>query len=76
MYLLIVVFPIGSVVKIPPANVGMWLQFLGQKDSFEKEMANSSILAWKTQWTEEPDGIQFMRLKRASHDLATKQQHI
>ena len=58
MYLLIVVFPIGSVVKIPPANVGMWLQFLGQKDSFEKEMANSSILAWETPWSEEPRELQ------------------
>ena len=32
---------------------------LGQGDPQEKEMAtHSSILAWKTPWTEEPGGLQ------------------
>ena len=32
---------------------------LGQEDSLEKEMAtHSSILAWETPWTEEPDRLQ------------------
>ena len=31
------------------------VQSLGQEDPLEKEMAiHSSILAWKTPWTEEP----------------------
>ena len=31
------------------------VQFLGQKDPLEKEMAkHSSILAWRIPWTEEP----------------------
>ena len=31
---------------------------LGQEDTLEKEMAtHSSILAWKTPWTEEPGGL-------------------
>ena len=31
------------------------VQFLGQEDSLEKEMAtHSSILAWRIPWTEEP----------------------
>ena len=31
------------------------VQFLGQEGALEKEMATpSSILAWKTPWTEEP----------------------
>ena len=31
---------------------------LGQEDLLEKEMAtHSSILAWKTPWTEEPGGL-------------------
>ena len=31
----------------------MWVRYLGQGDSLEKEMAtHSSILAWKTPWTE------------------------
>ena len=38
-----------------------WVQFLGWKDSLEKEMAiHSSILAWKTPWTEKPGGLQSM----------------
>ena len=33
----------------------------GQEDSLEKETAtHSSILAWKTPWTEEPGGLQSM----------------
>ena len=38
-----------------------WIQFLGQEDPLEKEMAtHSSILAWETLWTEEPGGLQSM----------------
>ena len=29
-----------------------------------------SILAWKIPWTEEPGGLQSMRLQRVGHDLA------
>ena len=37
----------------------MWVQILGQEKPLEKEMASySSILAWKTPWTEEPGGLQ------------------
>ena len=32
-----------------------WIQFLGQEDTLEKEMAtHSRILAWETPWAEEP----------------------
>ena len=32
-----------------------WVQFLGQEDPLEKEIAtHSSILAWNIPWTEEP----------------------
>ena len=35
------------------------VQFLGQEDPLEKEMApHSSILAWEIPWTEESDGLQ------------------
>ena len=38
-----------------------WVRFLGQEDLLEKEMAiHSSILSWKTPWTEEPGGLQSM----------------
>ena len=34
------------------------VQFLGQEDPLEKEMAtHSSILAWEIPWTEEPGGL-------------------
>ena len=39
----------------------MQLPSLGQEDSLEKEMTTcSSILPWKTPWTEEPRGLQSM----------------
>ena len=45
------------------------VQFLGQKDSLEKEMAiHSTILAWKIPWTEEPGGLQCMESQRSGHD--------
>ena len=31
---------------------GMWVQFLGQEDPLEEEMATqSSVLAWRIPWT-------------------------
>ena len=49
-----------------------WVRSLGQEDPLEKEMAtHSSILAWKTQWTEEPGRLQSTGLQRVSHDWAT-----
>ena len=53
----------------------MQAQFLGWEDPLEEEMAtHSSILAWKTLWTEEPGGLQSPELQRVRRDLATKQQ--
>ena len=55
---------VGLVVKNLPANAGdveMWVRFLGREDPLEKGMAtNSSILAWRISWTEEPRGLQSM----------------
>ena len=46
-----------------------WIRSLGGEDPLEKEMAtHSSILAWEIPWTEEPGGLQFMRLQRVGHD--------
>ena len=37
---------------------------LGQEDPLEENMAtHSSILAWRIPWTEEPGGLQSMRLQ-------------
>ena len=42
---------------------------LGWEDPLEKEMAtHSSILAWRTLWTEEPGGLPSMGLHRVRHD--------
>ena len=35
----------------------------------------SSILAWKTPWTEKPGGQQSMGSQTVRHDLATEQQY-
>ena len=49
-------------VKNMPAMQETWVQSLGWEDALEKGMAtHSSILVWKTPWTEEPGGLQFMR---------------
>ena len=45
---------------------------LGREDPLEKERAtHSSILAWKTPWTEGPGRLQSMGLKRVGHNWAT-----
>ena len=42
----------------------MWFQSLGGKDPLEEGMAtHSSILAWRTPWTEKPGGLQSMMSK-------------
>ena len=46
-------------VKNVPAMQETQLQFLGQEDPLEKEMAtHSSILAWRILWTEWPGQLQ------------------
>ena len=41
----------------------------GWEDPLEKDMgAHSRILAWRTPWTEEPGGLQFMGSCRVGHD--------
>ena len=50
------------------------IQFLGEEDPLEKEMAtHPSILTWEIPWTAEPGGLQSMGLQSVRHDLATKQ---
>ena len=49
----------AQAVKNLPAMKETWVQFLGQEDILEKEMAtHSSILAWRIPWTKEPGGLQ------------------
>ena len=43
-----------------------WIQALVGENPLEKEMAtHSSILAWRSSWTEEPSGLQSIGLKES-----------
>ena len=47
----------------------MWVCFLGQEGPLEEEMAaHSSILSWRTPWTEEPGGLQSIESQRVGRD--------
>ena len=46
-----------------------WVRSLGSEDPLEKGMAtHSSILAWRSPWTEEPGELQSMGSQRVGHD--------
>ena len=53
---------------------GVYLQ--GIYTELEKKMATqSSILAWKIPWTEEPGMLQFIGMQRVRHDLEIEHTH-
>ena len=48
-----------------------WVQSLGQEDSLEESMAtHSSILGWRTPWTEDPGWLQCIESQRVRHNLS------
>ena len=61
--------PGGSEVKASASNAGdvgsmqeTWVRSLGREDPLENEMATqSSILAWRIPWMEEPGQLQSMQ---------------
>ena len=56
-------------VKNLPTIQETLIPSLGGKAPLEKGMAtDSSILAWRIPWTEEPGGLQSMGLQRVGHD--------
>ena len=58
-----------QMVKHLPAMQETQIQFLGQEDTLEMEMAtHSSILAWRIPRTEEPGGLQSMGSQTVGHD--------
>ena len=60
---------VAQEVKNLPAMHETQVRFLGQEDPLEKGMAtHSSILAWKTPWTEKPGGLQSMGSQRVGND--------
>ena len=57
---------VAQLVKNLPATEETQVQFLGQEDPNEKEMATySSILAWRIPGTEEPGRLQSMGLQQS-----------
>ena len=60
---------VAQTVKCLPAMRETQVRFLGWEDLPGKEMATqSSILAWKIPWTEEPGRLQSMGSQRVGHD--------
>ena len=60
---------VAQTVKNLPAMQETWIQSLGDEDPLEKEMAtNSSILAWKIPWKEEPTRLQSMGSQRVGYN--------
>ena len=61
---------VAQTVKHLPAMWETRVQFLGQEDPLEKEMAiHSSTRAWKIPWMEEPDRLQSMGSQRVNLQL-------
>ena len=57
------------VVKNPAASAGDTGSIPGGEEPLEEGMAtHSRILVWRIPWTEEPDGLQSIRLQRLGHD--------
>ena len=60
---------VAQMVKNPPAMQETRVRYLGGDDPLEKGMpAHSSILAWRTPSTEEPDRLKSMGLQRVRQD--------
>ena len=59
---------VAQIVKNLPAMQETRVQYLGQEDPLEKEMATHSyILAWRIPWTEEPGGLHPMGSQGVGH---------
>ena len=58
-------------VKNLPAMQEAWVQSLGWEDPLEEGMAtHSNILALRIPWTEEPGGLQAMRVRKSRTRLS------
>ena len=54
----------------------MRIQSHGQEDPWRKKwLPTPVIVAWRIPWTEEPGGLQPMRLQRVGHDWKTEHAH-
>ena len=63
---------VAQMVKNAPAMWETRVCFLGREDLQEEDMATqSSILAWRIPWTEEPGRLESMGSQRVGHDWVT-----
>ena len=61
----------AQMVKHLPTMQETRVQFLGQEDPLEKEMAtHSSTLAWKISWMKEPSRLQSIGSQGVRHNCA------
>ena len=59
---------VAQMVKTLPAMQEPWASSSGWEEPLEKGMAtHTSILAYRTPWTEEPGRLQSMGLQRVGH---------
>ena len=73
-------FPGGAAVKNMPTSAGN-RRVMGVIPGLRRSpglgvATHGSILAWKTPWTEEPGGLQFMGPQRVEHDGVPELTHI
>ena len=61
-------FPGGSAIKNLPAIQEMHETLVGSLGCEDSMAPNSSILAWRISWTEEPGGLQPIGSQRVGHD--------
>ena len=60
---------VAQMVKNPPAMQETQFQSLGWEDDLEKGIdTHSSVLAWRSPWTEESGRLQSMGSQRVRHD--------
>ena len=64
---------VARMVKDSTCSAGDQVWPLGWEDPLEKGTAtDSTVLVWRIPWTEEPGGLQSLRLQRVRHNWATK----
>ena len=64
---------VAQTVKNLPVMQETQVQSRDREAPMEKGMAtHSSILPWRIPWTEEPGGLQSMKLQRVTHNLANE----
>ena len=60
---------VAQLVKNLPAMRETWVQSLGHEEPLDKGMVtHESILAWRIQWPENPNGLQSMGSQRVGHN--------